>query len=209
MDLTIAVCTYGTSEWKTKGDYAMSTIVPAITQSNLSCETIRVHLPYGRLHQARNEALEGASGQSMLWIDGDDFISPGSDFLPTLGRHLGSATVLVPRIRYWRGSSPLGQGEYPRVAGHSHLCEPECLVLGNYVIIGAPVLTRAAKRVGGFREFECYEDWDLWLRLKRIGASFKYVAATYDAQFRSISRNRRLPVEIKNKVHHAILASQD
>ena len=54
-------------------------------------------------------------------------------------------------------------------------CGPECLLDGNYIVVGAAVRTDLVRKVGGWWDEPIYEDWSLWLRCQQAGASFEYI----------------------------------
>jgi hypothetical protein len=79
---------------------------------------------------------------------------------------------------------------HPNVYGHHHLCEPACLLQGNYIVVGAAVRTDLARQVGGWWDYPIYEDWSLWLRCQQAGATFEHIPeAVYGFHSRPDSRN--------------------
>lgn len=70
------------------------------------------------------------------------------------------------------------------------LIPPKPLAVANYIVIGAFVRAELFKRVGGFRDYEAFEDWDLWRRCWAAGATITAVPeAVYRVHVRSGSRN--------------------
>jgi hypothetical protein len=62
--------------------------------------------------------------------------------------------------------------------------------------------------VGGWRDWPFYEDWDLFLRCWRAGASVEAIPeAVYIAHVRFDSRNRAPSSAEKAAVHNAIYAA--
>ena len=96
----------------------------------------------------------------------------------------------------------------PRVAGHRHDCDGDCLTEGNWLVIGTAIKADIAREVGGFREWDVYEDWDLFLRCYLAGASVEAIPqAVYRAHVREDSRNRAPSMDVKNRVHMEIVRS--
>lgn len=93
----------------------------------------------------------------------------------------------------------------PRVAGHSHTCEADCLRDGNWLVVGSVARTSLLLEVGGWRDWPLFEDWDLWARCWLAGATFEAVpAAVYRAHASGNSRNRRPGRRQKLAAHQAI-----
>ena len=80
------------------------------------------------------------------------------------------------------------------------------MVDGNWRVIGSAAKADILREVGGFREYEVYEDWDLWLRAYLAGASVEAIPeAVYRAHVRADSRNRAPSMQVKNRVHYEIV----
>lgn len=193
MDLTICVATFGDAEWAA---LAQKRAVPSAEAQGASAV---VHYHGSTLAQARNVCLEMVATEWVVFLDADDELAEG--YVSALSR--GSADVRGPIAHYIRGARE--RPWQPRVFGHTHDCTAECLPEGNWLLIGSAVRTAFARKVGGFRDFEWSEDWDLWLRCYLAGASFELVpAAIYRAHVRPDSRNRGATAEEKEAVHRAI-----
>jgi GT2 family glycosyltransferase len=96
----------------------------------------------------------------------------------------------------------------PAVAGHTHQCVAECLVDGNWLVVGSLVRADLVRKVGGWRDFDWSEDWDLWLRCHLAGASFEAIPeAVYRAHVRPDSRNRGASREKRLAAHKAIASA--
>jgi GT2 family glycosyltransferase len=155
------------------------------------------------LAEARNEGLRQVQTEWTIFLDADDELAPGYvDAMAT-----GTADLRAPSVRYIKGSRT--QEPYvPKVAGHDHKCSGKCLKDGNWLVIGAAARTEVLRDVGGFREWDCYEDWDLWLRCWMAGATVEAVpSAEYIAHVRADSRNRKHPMRFRNRVHAQIVES--
>jgi GT2 family glycosyltransferase len=192
VEATVVVGTFGGPEWVTLAeDRALRSVPDAI------------HVHGKTLAEARNEGLRRVETEWTVFLDADDELAPGyMDAMAT-----GTADLRAPSVRYVKGMKT--QDPYvPKVAGHSHDCSGECLPDGNWLVIGAAAKTDLLRSVGGFREWDCYEDWDLWLRCWLAGATVEAIPpAEYIAHVRPDSRNRKHTMEFRNRVHHQIVRS--
>lgn len=152
--ITVCVCTYGGQEWV---DLAYQRAIPSVPNA------VPVRHVHGEtLAEARNEALEQVRTELVIFLDADDQLE--KNYCGAMA--VGTADIRVPLVRY--GAE--GAAQFPRVVGHEHLCSPECLEEGNWIVIGAAARTELLREVGGFRDYPIWEDWDLWLRCYRTGA---------------------------------------
>lgn len=196
MDVTVAVGTFGDPAWV---QLAHERAIP-------SAETLGVPVVHrhGRtLASGRNEALALVETPNVVFLDADDELEPG--FIATLAA--GSAHLRVPAVRYVRGS--MEHAAYiPRVPGHEHDCTGDCLPDGNFMVIGTWAPTELLVRVGGFEEWPVYEDWALWLRCWRAGATIERIPnAVYRAHVNLRSRNRAPAMAEKNRAHGDIVSA--
>lgn len=195
MDLTVVVATFGAQEWQ---ELAKTRAVPS---AEAQTQVVQVH--GATLHDARNQGLALVETEWVVFLDADDELEPG--YVEALAQ--GTADLRAPAVRYvssttWR--SP----RMPRVAGHRHDCTADCLPDGNWLVVGTAVRTDLVCEVGGWRDWACYEDWDLWLRCWQAGATIEAIPdAIYRAHVRPDSRNRAPAMELKNRVHRAIVAA--
>lgn len=193
MDVTVVVGTYGSDCWKW---LAAERAIPSAVA--LGVPVVAVHGP--TLHEARNEGLDRVRTEWVCHLDADDELEHG--FFEAMGR--GSADLRAPSVRYVVGRQrrvPL----VPMVAGHRHMCEPGCLVEGNWLVVGTVARTQLLRDVGGWHDFEWSEDYDLWLRCYLAGASIEAVpSAIYRAHVRDDSRNRAPDRAARLAAHRAI-----
>ena len=177
--MSVLVATFGDAEWS---KLAAERAVP----SALALGVPVVHVHGDTLHDARNEAVERASTEWVVHLDGDDELERG--FVDRIAA--GSADLRAPAVRYVRNGfepAPI----VPKVAGHSHECGAECLPFGNWLVVGTAVRRQMVLDVGGWRDLPMYEDWDLWARCWQAGATAEAIpSAVYRAHVRRDSRNR-------------------
>lgn len=193
MDVGVVIATFGSDEWKA---LAAERAIPSVGLHDVPW----IHVHGETLHQARNEGLDRIGREWVVHLDADDELEPG--YFEAMAT--GTADVRAPAVRYVGGvieRSP----HIPRVAGHAHACEPECLRSGNWLVVGSMVRRDLAIRAGGWRDFPWSEDWDLWVRCWQAGGTIEAIpAAVYRAHVRLDSRNRGQSREAKLAAHRAI-----
>lgn len=181
MDLTICVATYGHPYWI---DLAHERAIPSAQAQG--CDVIHVH---GKtLAEARNQAAEQAATPLLCFLDADDELADG--YAETMVE--GSADMRAPRLLQLL---PDGSSQMVDVASRDiEKLNPCC--------IGTTVRRSMFLEAGGFPDFRAYEDWALFLRMSRRGATLEHVPATYIQHVRVNSRNvvtnpRKLMDEIR------------
>lgn len=193
MDVTVAIGTFGSKAW---ADLAWERAIPSVEALGVPW----VHLNRATLQEARNDCLDYVTTPWICFLDADDELE--SDYFEHIEQ--SAADIRVPSVRYVRNGFDQGV-RMPTIAGHTHVCVPDCLAYGNYCVIGTVAPTKLLRDVGGFRDFAWSEDWDMWLRCWKAGATFENVdSAVYRAHVRPDSRNRGQSQEAKNAAHRAI-----
>lgn len=192
-DVSIAVCTYGDDAWI---ELAHHRALPSARQFGVPV----LHVHGDSLDDARNRALFLCDTDHIVYLDADDELEPG--YLDAMAT--SNAELRAPAVRYIAGRG-VARASMPRVVGHSHDCTAECLAFGNWLVIGTCAPRRLLLEVGGWRDFPCYEDWDLWARCWQAGATIDAVpAAVYRAHVRRDSRNRGPAAAFKHATHQDI-----
>lgn len=194
--MTVAVGTFGDLSWVR---LAQDRALPSARAQGIPA----VHVHADTLHDARNGALAKVQTEWVVHLDADDELEPGY----VTAMEAGTADVRAPSVRYVRGHGDrAAPARMPHVAGHDHHdCTAECLLYGNWLVVGAAVHTQLVRQVGGWRDFPWSEDWDLWLRCYLAGATFEAIPqAVYRAHVRSRSRNRALIGSARLAAHRAI-----
>jgi glycosyltransferase involved in cell wall biosynthesis len=142
---------------------------------------------------ARNHGIRISTGESLLFLDSDDWIKP-----PHLSR-LTAALAAEPRLDAvycgWGYVLPDGEWvfeEVPTLAGDVFEAFAQyCLSVVHTFV----VRRRAVDNVGAFdASLRTCPDWDLWQRIARMGARFGVVPevlAAYRIRANSASRNGR------------------
>lgn len=193
MDVTVCVATFGDSSWV---DLANEVAIPSVRALGVPY----VHLHGSSLHFARNDALAQVATPWVCYLDADDELE--HHYFDRMEE--SAAEIRVPSVRYVKNRFDQGV-RMPKVAGHQHDCTAECLQYGNWIVIGAVAPTSLLRHVGGFRDFPWSEDWDLWVRCWKQGATIAPVPrAVYRAHVRNDSRNRGVSVDDRVAAHNLI-----
>lgn len=193
--MTIAVATYGDPHWI---DLARQRAIPSATAQGVPV----VHHHGESLHDARNGALAQVQTEWVIHLDADDELNPG--YVETLC-HGSDADVRAPAVEYIDTNGWCTRPRIPPVWNHHHVCEAECLQWGNWLVVGSMVPASLVRAVGGWRDYPWSEDWDLWVRCWKYGATFAAVpVAVYRAYARPDSRNRGQTQSERLEAHRLI-----
>jgi hypothetical protein len=193
--VSVVVATYGDhSVW---GPMAERAIASAKSQTVTDMEVISCHAD--SLHEARNAAAMKAWGKYLIFLDADDTLDRNyvKNMLDAAHGAAGP-TLFQP--------STLGVREDGVEDTEPVLIRPaDSLLTRNHMVIGTMLERRLFMSVGGFRDFQMYEDWDLWLRCWIYGGA-RWTAvpeAIYRVLVREGSRNNQdasLQVATYNKI---------
>jgi cellulose synthase/poly-beta-1,6-N-acetylglucosamine synthase-like glycosyltransferase len=160
-NVSVLVSTYGSKEWEERGAATAAAAYNYLKKDGLR-EVAHVHLSEGTLAQARNLAAAQARGTWLCFLDGDDSLSP--DY--ARGVLSGWADLRQPKTTYSNpdGTLRLGVPAFIPPAPGGDLRK------GNWLVIGTAVRRAMFEEVGGFDEYEAWEDFALWLKCVRAGA---------------------------------------
>lgn len=168
----VVVGTFGSQEWCDRGDALVDNI-------GYMCDDI-IHAHGETLAQARNLGLEMLDTDWVVFLDADDNLS-GNYIKEMKAAHEPGHLLQPATIGNVNGKLD----DYPV------LIQRADFMRSNYLIIGTAVERSMVQDVGGFRELDALEDWDLWIRCILAGSSVKRVpAAVYIVGVHEGSRNR-------------------
>lgn len=164
--VSVIVATFGSDEWAYRGQ---ETAEAVYTEQTVTPEVSWEHAD--TLAQARNRAAASASGEWLVFLDADDALDP--QFCAALASDGGDADVLQTSVRGFRAdedaNGPMRVFIEDASVFHRKVFP---LLRQNYLIVGSPIRATLFAEVGGFDEWPCLEDWDLWLKCEKAGARF-------------------------------------
>jgi glycosyltransferase involved in cell wall biosynthesis len=179
---TVVVGTFGEDVWR---KLAVRRAIPSAREQGARV----IHKHAGTLAEARNAGLAEVETEFTIHLDADDALAPG--YLTAMANGSGDLRPPMVKMHYsnFRATDPY----WPHVYAHDdHDCVGDCLRYGNWMVIGTAVRTELARSVGGWEEWGWSEDWALWARCWRAGATIERVPdAVYTAYRRPGSRNRQ------------------
>lgn len=170
MDVTIVIATCGDPSWI---DLAVSRALPSAL-----AQRVPVVLNHGEaLHTARNDAARACSTEWLCFLDADDALAPG--YINAMAQ--ASGDLRAPAVSWVSEHSETT----PRT-----LADRDIEVM-NPCVIGTLIRRDLFLDLGGFRDWPAWEDFCLFLRASRAGASIEHVPdAVYRAWVRPGSRNQ-------------------
>lgn len=189
-NLTIMICAFGNPKWR---DLAYSRAFPTAAEQAL---TLVTYQPDGTLAQVRNTAAEEADTEWLCFLDADDELDYG--YVDAMRRHAVGDVLLAPAVKYVDPRRNTAPAAMPNAYGDMRRV--------NRCVIGTLIRRETFWSQGGFSEWPCYEDWDLFLGAHLAGAKIVEVPdAVYKAHVRHGSRN--LPTrDVAVRVHSEIRA---
>ncbi len=170
--VSIIVATFGAPHWAA---LAHQKAIPSALDQG--CQVIIEHGP--TLADARNHAAGQATGDWLVFLDADDELEPGY-----------AASVL-------QGSGDLRVSPLVEIDDGTRRpirLERRHIEVTNPCHVGTAVRRRMFDACGGFPDLEAWEDWALFLRAWRRGATIEHLPAdraAYIAHVREGSMNRR------------------
>lgn len=193
-NISVVCSTFGNFKWQL---LAQERAIP-------SAKALNVPVIYNHgtlLHETRNLGLSQVETDWVVHLDADDELTPGffeemdkvdGDLRPPSINHVYENVTFMPRV--------VGQNGV-----HTHTCVGECLIDGNWLIVGTVARTELLREVGGWKEWGTWEDWDLWLRCWIAGATITPVpSAIYKAYSTPQGRCKNLPQEELNRIYQEI-----
>lgn len=163
MDVTLIVATFGDDQWAELG-----------ASTAAAHDAVHVHGP--DLATARNQAAQRATTEWLIYVDADDWLEPG--YVDAMAEAYGD--LRAPGL----------QLHYPDRTTVVDLTARD-IERTNPCPIGTAIRRSMLLDCGGFPTFPAWEDWGLFLRAHRRGATITHVpGAVYHARMRPGSRNQ-------------------
>lgn len=193
--ISVIVATYGDPNWETIAQRALASVH---AQTVAPLETFHIH--GDTLATARNRGAELANGDWLLFLDADDELDHSYIEAMTAAAEQHATATPGPVLLQPATLCVVDGREdpYPAVIPERPLSQ------GNYMVIGTLVDRELFHSVGGFLEWELYEDWCLWIRCWQNGArSVPVPEAIYRAHVSPGSRNmpdRNTQVRVYNQI---------
>lgn len=182
MDVTIVVGTFGHRRWI---DLAHERAIPSAVRQEVPV----IFRHEDTLADARNEAIRAARTDWVIVLDADDELGEG--YVQALSA--GTADIRVPALIE---VYPDGSLEEVPLAGRD-------IEQTNPIPVSAMARRDQILAAGGFKPWQAWEDWALWLTLVRRGATYEHIPwAKLYAHVMPGSRNRS--VQDPARLHAAI-----
>lgn len=176
--VSVIVATFGDPDWVS---LAHRRAIPSVFNQQLPPAELK-HIHGVTLAVARNRGAALVKADWLCFLDADDELEPG--FLQECARAIDEnpeANLINPAVRWVNNGVP---------SPEAILIDARPPAVGNYLIIGTLIRRSLFNTVGGFRERDAWEDWELFYRCHLQGAHIVRVpTAVYRAHQHPGSRN--------------------
>lgn len=189
-DVGVVVGTFGDPDWL---NVARTVAVPSINEQTIHPAYIYRH--GNTLQEARNEGaqllIKMYHVKYLIFLDADDELEP--TYVEEMLK--GTADIRRPSTR--------GIYEDGSIEDPPSMIPERDLRTANYIIIGSMCRADQFTAVGGFDDYPILEDWALWRKLVKAGATIENIPeAVYRIHVHPGSRNMH---EMHNEVYLKIL----
>lgn len=192
--ISAVVATYGDKEkWGPLAERAVGSLEAQLVKPK---EVVRIH--GDTLAQARNRGAEWATGEYLLFLDADDCVDQNYIKAMTTAIMLSSRKRLLaqPATRGWYADGSMDD--------EAVLIPPTRLIDRNFLVIGTVVQRSLFLEVGGFREYEWCEDWEVFIRCVLAGCGIVQVP---DAEYLvRVNEGRNSDIDAANRCYNEIRA---
>lgn len=193
MGVDVIVPAFGPPEYRR---WALTRSLPSIERQTVAPDSVIVVDDAAGIVEARNKGAARGEAEWLLFVDADDEISE-TYVSAMLG---GTCDLRGPATTFIKRGGTVVEGPL--------LVPARDLEDSNYLVIGTMLPRVLFEQVGGFRSWPVHEDYDLWLRCARAGASIEQIEeAVYTVHERPGSRNRK-PLSYKRRIDDQIRASR-
>jgi GT2 family glycosyltransferase len=198
MTISVIIATYGGEEWMR---LVARRAYPSVMDQGAD-EEFTPHYYDGTRASSLNNGAAMSNSDWLIFLDADDELAPG--YVAAMRRALeqsddGNQTLFTPAVQHIRKGRP-GQPAF--------MDRGISLRDDNWMVIGTMIHKDLFHRVGGFDDYpHGFEDWALWSKCHRLGAT---VVKVPDAVYRYFHnpqskhkqgwRNRRWQVETHQRV---------
>lgn len=153
--------------------------------------------------RSRHEGALLANSENLLFVDGDDTLSPNYIQAMVDTKVETKADVIYPNVFLWSNWDK----KYPMRNGW-HESEPEIdldvLLKSNPIVVSSLVTKSLYFKAGGFENLPMLEDYAFWLKCYSLGGTFsKCVRAVLNYRQRQNGRNRQSD-DLKNQMYFDI-----
>lgn len=194
MSISVVISTFGDiAKWSKLGQRALESVY----RQTVDPEGIYWNHK-DTLYEARNAGASEAVGDWLLFLDADDELD--ESYVEQMAMAVAELSDAEPWLIQ---PATLGvvDGREDEVAV---VIPTRDLMSGNFMVIGTLVRRDQFHRVGGFRDLEYAEDWDLWIRCVIDGARCRsQPRAIYRVHVNGVGRNsgdRDTQVRVFNEV---------
>lgn len=146
--------------------------------------------------KARHEGFRFSTGKLVLFLDGDDKLFP--DFIERMVPNMLEVDITYPNWFLANGV----ENELVEVPDELDLHKR------NSVLISSMMKRQVYEKLGGFRDYPIYEDWDFWLRAEKEGFKFKKANTSLWYRQTADSRNRKSK-SFRESIYRKIIGGLD
>lgn len=173
----IVIATFGVYLWRSRGEELAENL------EKISGADEVIHCHAKTLAEARNAGARKITTDWLTFVDADDTID--MDFIEEMRAAAEPKRLLQP--------ATIGCNEDGVFDAEAVLIPQADLSQRNYLVVATTMERAGFVDVGGFRELDALEDWDLFCRLIIKGYEVKRVpTAVYQVNFHSNSRNQNV-----------------